>query len=403
MPPPFAGLTVVEYAQFIAGPYCGKLLAGLGARVVKIEPPGGGDAARRYGPFPEDVPHQEKSGLFLFLNTNKQSVTLDPATPSGRELFHKLAVKADVLVEDTTPGTMEKLELDYGSLRKTNPGLVFVSITPYGQYGPRAGWKAHHVNTFHASGEGYTLPGGATFSVFPDRAPVVAGVHLGEYDAGLIAASGAVAALYAREIWGTGQHVDVSKQESTLGMNRLMLTQAQADGEVVDRSRSYVYGGIFPCRDGYVMIYPREDRQWNALVKIMGKPELAESEYFCTRDARIQHAGEVNRLIAQWTANLGKDEIYSRVAPSGCPTALFATSEDVYRSPQLQARQFFSSLDHPQAGKLLYPGLPYKLANASPDPARPAPLLGQHNAEVFCDELGLSHDELSGLRKGSVV
>jgi len=400
---PFNGITVLEYAGFVAGPYCGKLLADLGADVVKIEAPGTGDPARGFGPFPENITHREKSGLFLYLGLNKRSITLDPSTPTGKGLFVKLAAKADVLIEDSPPGHMADLGLGFPHLQEINPSLVYVSVTPYGQTGPQAGWKAQHINTFHASGEGYTLPGGATYSMFPDRPPVAGGTHLGEYDAGLMAASGTVAALYAREVWGHGQHVDVSKQEATFGLNRLMFAQAQAEGQVTDRTRSYVYGGIFPCIDGYVMLYPREDRQWRALVEIMGQPQLADDERFLNRSARIQNAGELNRLISQWAETLGKDEIYSLVAPSGCPVGLYADSQDMHKSPQLKARRFFQDVDHPQAGQLTYPVRPYQFSSLGEDGTKPAPLLGQHNEEIFCGELGLPLSELAGLRRAGVV
>ena len=190
---PFAGLTVLEYAGFIAGPYCAKLLAGRGARVVTIEPVAQGGTARSFGPFPGDVPHPERSGLFLFLGTDKRSITLNPALPAGRDLFLRLAKKADVLVEETQPGTMGEMGLDYETLRQVNPRLVYVSISPYGQDGPRSGWKAYPINSFHASGEGYTLPGSQSHTMFPQRAPTTGGSHLGEYDAGMLAASACVA------------------------------------------------------------------------------------------------------------------------------------------------------------------------------------------------------------------
>lgn len=400
---PFEGISVLEYAGFVAGPYCGKLLADLGADVVKIEAPGTGDPARSFGPFPGNLPHREKSGLFLHLSLNKRSITLDPLIPSGKELFVKLAAKADVLIEDAPPGQMADLGLGFSDLQETNPALVYVSVTPYGQTGPHAGWKAQHIDTFHASGEGYTLPGGATFSMFPERPPVAGGAHLGEYDAGLMAASGTVAALYAREVWGCGQHVDISKQEATFGLNRLMFAQAQAEGQVVDRTRSYVYGGIFPCKDGYVMLYPREDRQWRALVEIMGQPELADDERFINRASRIQNAVELNKQISQWVKPLGKDEIYSVVAPSGCPVGLYADSQDLHNSPQLKSRQFFQDVDHPQAGQLAYPVRPYRFSGLPEGAPKAAPLLGQHNEEILCGELGLPPSKLAGLRRAGVV
>ena len=403
MPAPFHGLTVLEFASFIAGPYCAKLLADLGARVLKIESPGRGDPARSHGPFPGDVPDREKSGLFLFLGTNKWSITLDPAIPAGRDLFMGLISSADVLVEDLKPGMLEELGLGYPSLKEANPRLICVSITPYGQHGPKARWKASHLNSFHASGEGYTLPGGLSYASFPERAPVAAGAHLGEYDAGILAASATVAALYAREMLGVGQQVDVSKQEATLAMNRLGQAQYLGQGREFDRSRSYEYGGIFPCRDGFVILYPREDHQWQALAKIMGQPQLGEDERFGTRAQRIQHGDEINAIIQDWAAALNKLDIYGRVAPSGCPAAYFADSQDLIASPQLQAREFFREVHHPKAGALMYPTSPYQFSGIPWTSPAAAPLLGQHNEEVFCGELGVPREELPELRRAGVI
>ena len=399
----FSGITVLEYADFISGPYCARLLADLGARVIKVEAPEGGDRARNYGPFPDDIPDLERSGLFLSQNTNKESITLDASTPEGREIFARLAAAADLLVEDTEPGTMRQLGLDYPSLHSSNPSLIYLSITPYGQDGPKSHWQAQHINTFHASGEGYTLPGGIGYATFPQRGPVTAGAHLGEYDAGSQAAIAAVAALYAREMWGVGQHIDISKQEASLALNRLMLAQFLGQGRRVDRSRTYEYGGIYSCHDGYVILYPREDRHWQSLATIMGQPELGTDERFRTRADRIRHGEEVNHILGSWAATLEKEDIYYRVAPSGCPSAYFATAEEVLASPQLEARSFFREVEHPRAGMLTHPSLPFALSPGIDLPRRPAPLLGQDNEQVLCDELGIARRELADLRRGGVV
>lgn len=403
MSAPFAGLTVLEYAGFIAGPYCSKLLADMGARVVKIERPGGGDPSRSHGPFPGGLPDREQSGLFLFLGANKKSITLDPALPTGRDLFLRLAATADVLVEDTRPGAMGDLGLDYDTMSAINPRLIYVSITPYGQDGPHSQWSAYPVNSFHASGEGYTLPGGLSHAMYPERGPTTAGNHLGEYDAGLLAASACTAALFARELGGSGQHLDISKQEATFGLNRLTNAQAMGRGHNVDRSRGYEYGGIYRCKDGYAIIYPREDHQWRALAGIMGQPELGDDQRYRTRPDRIRHGEEVNSIIKDWAADLTKEEIYYQVAPSGCPTAPFSTAEDLFLSPQLQGRGFFEVIDHPKAGPLQYPTRAYRFSGLSPSPTQPAPLLGEHNEEIFCGELGLPREALAQLRLGGVI
>ena len=403
MPSPFQGLTVLEYSGFIAGPYCTRLLADLGARVVKVEETGVGDPARGWGPFPGDLPDREQSGLFLFLGANKKSITLDPALPTGRDLFLRLAARADVLVEDTRPGSMGDLSLDFGALSAINPRLIYVSITPYGQDGPNSQWSAYPINSFHASGEGYTLPGGMGHAMFPQRGPTTAGGHLGEYDAGLLAASACVAALFSRELWGSGQHLDISKQEATLALNRLTNAQAMGRGQNVHRSRGYEYGGIYQCKDGYVIIYPREDHQWRALSGIMGQPELGDDDRFRTRPDRIRHGEEINGIIKAWAADLTKEEIYYQVAPSGCPTAPFSTAEDLFRSPQLRERSFFEEVDHPKAGPLQYPTRAYRFSEIAISPTQPAPLLGQHNEEIFCGELELPREELAELRRSGVI
>ncbi len=175
MPKALEGLRVLEYAEFVSGPYCGKLLADMGAEVIKIEPPDLGDESRRRGPFPNDVPDPDASGLFLYLNTSKLGVTLDPSKLTGRRIFEKLVEQADILVENNQVGLMSKLGLDFDSLKKLNQRLVMASITPFGQSGPYSQWKSYYLNTFHAGGEGYTLPGGIGWQMYPERPPLKAG------------------------------------------------------------------------------------------------------------------------------------------------------------------------------------------------------------------------------------
>ena len=277
-----AGVQVVELAEGVAGPYATKLLADLGAEVVKIEPPRVGDYARRCGPFPDHQPHPERSGLFLYLNTNKLGVTLNLDTSLGRDLFCKLMAQADVLIEDCAPGWLAAHGLGYETLQQQRPGLVMTSVTRFGQDGPQAHYHAYPLTTFHAGGEGYTLPGRLSLELFPDRAPVQAGGSLGEYDSGLCAAVATLGALLS----GIGQHVDVSQQEALLNLNRPMLAYYLATGEVISRQRGYAFGGAIPCRDGYIMLRPIEDNHWRGLARAMGQEELADDERFRTRQAQ---------------------------------------------------------------------------------------------------------------------
>jgi len=199
-----AGLRVLELAENVAAPYCSKLLADLGAEVIKIERPGG-DPSRQRGPFPDDRPHPERSALFLYLNTSKHSQVLDLEVEADRVRFQSLADKADVLIEDRPPGELDSIELGFEVLAKRNPGLIVCSLTPFGQTGPNRLFKSEHLNLYHGGGHSspFTAPEG-------NRAPSKAGGYLGEYDAGLTAAVGTLAAVYARENDGRGQHIDVS-------------------------------------------------------------------------------------------------------------------------------------------------------------------------------------------------
>jgi crotonobetainyl-CoA:carnitine CoA-transferase CaiB-like acyl-CoA transferase len=186
-----SGLNVVELGEMVAAPFCTKLLADLGANVIKLETPGGGDPARSRGPFPDDVPNRERSALFLYLNTSKRSVTLDLGTPAGQRFFEELIADADILVEDRAPGELEALGLGYAELAARNPRLIMTSITPYGQTGPNRDRRAHHLNLYHAAG--HTSPF-ARSETTDGRAPSRAGGYLGDYDAGLAAALGTLAA-----------------------------------------------------------------------------------------------------------------------------------------------------------------------------------------------------------------
>jgi len=226
------GVKVLEYCELVSGPYCGKLLADLGAEVVKIEKPKVGDEARERGPFLNDIPHPERSGLFLYLNTSKLGITLDPETPIGKKIFTELVKDSDVLIEDTAPGTMELLELGYDILREINPSLIMTSVTPYGQTGPYRRYKAHHLNIYHMSGQSHFSFDGKRR---PDKPPAKGGGYVGDYDAGLSGAVATLAALYKRNLGSIGQHIDVSRQEALISLDRVDIGTFANDAEAKRR------------------------------------------------------------------------------------------------------------------------------------------------------------------------
>jgi crotonobetainyl-CoA:carnitine CoA-transferase CaiB-like acyl-CoA transferase len=215
-----AGLSVLEIGENVTAPYCAKLLADLGADVIKIEKPALGDPSRLRGPFPDDVPHPERSALFLYLNTSKRSLTLDFETAEGQQIVRELAAQVDVLVEDRPPGHLSELGLGYAELAERNPRLIVVSITPFGQTGPNRLHRTHHLNLYHASGHVSPF---ASRQADADRPAPCAGGWLGEYDAGLTAALGTLAAVFGRGVTGRGQHIDLSKQEAMMCLERVTI------------------------------------------------------------------------------------------------------------------------------------------------------------------------------------
>jgi len=396
-----AGVKVLEYAQMVSGPYCTKLLADLGAEVIKIEKPGAGDEARRRGPFPRDIPHPERSGLFLYLNTDKLGITLDPGTPTGRNIFLGLVRWADILVEDKPPKVMEALGLEHGSLKRVNPRLIMTSITPFGQTGPYRDYRAYCLNISHGAGAGYLTP---VDSSEDELGPIKGGGFFDDYCNGLSAAAATLVALYSREITGEGQHIDVSEQEASIAYDRVEVGTFASDGFISRRVRTTGGTALLPCRDGYALIAMGEERHWKALVELMGNPQWAKDERFKDDESRVKHSQELNSLIAGWTKTFVKEEIFHKLASAGIPAGVVRSPGDlIEHDEQLRARGFFVEIDHPEAGKLVYPSAPYRISETPCRVERPAPTIGQHNEEVYSRLLGYTRQELVRLREAGII
>ncbi len=400
-PGAFEGVKVVEYATMVSGPYCGKLLADMGAEVIKIEEPPDGDPARGRGPFPKDEPHRERSGLFMYLNTSKLGITLDPERPGGREALRRLARWADVLVENQGPGRLDPLGLSWEALREENPRLVLTSITPYGRTGPRSGNKGSELTSYHAGGMGSLLP---TRSVDLNRAPVKAGGYPAGYHAGLTAALATAAALMGRQLSGRGRLVDISEEEAILALVRTGVAGTVYNRtswcRVPDRPPAM---GRMECRDGYVVMAAFEDHHWRGLVELMGNPEWASDEEWGSLKYRVHHLMEIGALMDEWMRQQGKDEIHHKGAAKGFAIGPINTAEDVMRYRQYEAREYFVEVEHPEGGTHRYAGWPYKMSGTPAGVRRPAPLLGQDNEEVYCGLLGYSAEELGQLREAGAV
>jgi crotonobetainyl-CoA:carnitine CoA-transferase CaiB-like acyl-CoA transferase len=393
-----AGLRVVELCGMIAGPYCAKVLADLGAEVLKVEGPVGGDPARRAGPFPQDMPRRERSGLFLYLNTNKLGVTLDVATASGQRLLRGLLRDADILVEDLPPGCAGALGLSYEALAAACPQLIVTSITPFGSSGPYRDWRVYHLNLYHGSGHSsfiYQDPREAA------KGPVVGGGYIGEYDVGLAAALAALAAVSGRQKTGRGQQVEVSKQEALVALERVDISRFANDPTPVRRPG--MVGGLVRCRDGYVVITAVQNRQWQGLVGLMGNPAWAQEEICRDEISRSLHRNELQPHVEEWAAHYTGEELYRRGQDANVPVGPVRTVAEVMAWEQARERGFFADIEHPEAGRLEYPGAAYQFSETPWRAERPAPLLGEHNDEIYCGRLGYSRRDLVRLSAAGVI
>jgi CoA:oxalate CoA-transferase len=394
-------LKVIELSNFVCGPYCTKLLADLGAEVIKIEPPGTGDISRRRGPFLNDTPNPETSGLFLYLSTNKLSITLDIKTTTGRNILKELIKQSDILVEDNPPELMQKLGLTYAELKKINPRLVMTSITPFGQTGPYRDYKALEMNLYHAGGEGYLLP---IQSPDPSREPVKGGGLVGDCVCGLSAAIATLSAAYCMGETGVGQHIDVSKQDVLQTMVLLEVAMFANMGIVRNRLRRPLLMPIpMECQDGYIMISALTNREWQDLKKVMGNPAWAADERFNVWITRHTNGDEINPHIRAWVKPHKKDELFRKLQENALVASPVNTSEDLVKSPQMESRGFFVDVEHPKAGKLKYPTVPYGFSHTPSRIERPAPLLGQDNDIIYCERLGYSKEEVTKLKETGVI
>ena len=275
-----SNLTVIEYSQFASGPYCGKLLADLGANVIKIETPGIGDKARSWGPFPQDLPHPEKSGLFLYLNTNKQSVTLNLETAMGAKIYTELAKRVDIIIVSNSPKELKRLGLDYESLHKSNPGLVMTSITPFGQSGPYQDYKGCDLVNFNISGMASHNPAEGVDNI-DQKPPLKAPIHVPDLMTGLTAAICTVSAVISRKKSGLGQHIDLSQQEALACLGRTELAAFSYKGTQPTRKKGKKRSGamMYPCKDGYIVMSATEGAFWPGLLDMLGNPEWVKEEW----------------------------------------------------------------------------------------------------------------------------
>jgi benzylsuccinate CoA-transferase BbsE subunit len=407
---PFSGIRVLELADE-KGQWCGKLLADMGADVVKIEPPGGQET-RTVGPFFQDMPNRDRSLSFWHYNTSKRGITLSLETEDGRRLFRRLAAEADVILETFRPGYMASLGLGYEDLKKDNPRLVMCSLTPFGQDGP---WKDYATSDLlHLAAGGQMAGCGYTEEEEPDAPPIAPGGgqawHMGSHFA--MMATGA--ALLNRTVTGKGQYIDASVHEACALTTEAAVTRYIYTGQIVRRqtgrhaSPTPTDKSQHPCADGkYINVAAQiVNRLTSERLQILGDWMTEQGLAGDILDEKYRNPDSItdNELFLYFIANMDRDDVYHGGQKRGFNMGAVRSPEEVLADPHLQDRGFWAEVDYPEVGaKLRHPG-PAGIFNGSPwRISRRAPLVGEHNEEVLCGELGLSKAELAVLAEGGVV
>jgi formyl-CoA transferase len=396
-PGPLDGLTVIEMGTLIAGPFCGQILGDFGATVIKIEDPKAGDPMRQWG---RSLP-KGHSPWWPVIGRNKRSVTLDLRTAEGQDIARRLIGGADVLVENFRPGALEKWGLGYERLSADNPGLVMARVSGFGQTGP------------YSSRAGYALIGEAMGGLRyitgePDRAPARAGISVGDSLAGLHAALGTMMALHARHRSGKGQIVDAAIYESVLSVMENLITEYGLTGYVRERSGSVLPGiapsNAYPTKDGaLVVIGANQDTLFRRLCDAMGRPELAQDPRYAGHAARGEHQAELDALIGAWTATLDAEALLALMETSGVAAGRVYRAPDMLDDPQFAAREAIVEVPHPVFGAVKMQNAFPRLTGTPGSVRWPGPALGEHTDAVLTERLGMSTDEISGLRERGVI
>jgi crotonobetainyl-CoA:carnitine CoA-transferase CaiB-like acyl-CoA transferase len=390
MPRPLDGLRVLELGTFVSAPFTGKLFAGYGADVVKVEAPGG-DPSRAHGPFRGGVRDPETSALFLYLNTAKRSVVLDLATAAGLDAFLRLAATADVVIENFRPSEMRALGVTYDRLRSVNPRVTLVSITAFGQSGPYADFRANNLTTFAMGGQMF-------ITGTPEGGPLKNGGYQADYQGGLNAFSAATMGVLAADRDGEGQHIDVSVQQCMAPILEAGIPYYSYMGRWSPIRRGNFMAttiGIYPCLDGYVGVHVMP-RNWEPFCRALGREDFLSDPRFRTGADRLLHGDELMAELFTTLAGETREEWFRRAGQFRAPIAYVHTMADMIASPHLNVRGNLTHIDHPAAGDGVYFGPPWWMGDDGWRHGR-APLLGEHTDQVL-REAGLTAAEIARVR-----
>jgi formyl-CoA transferase len=392
------GIRIIDMTHNQAGPACAQMLAFLGADVIKLEEPKAGDVARTV--------HADRKNsdslFFLLFNANKRSLTLNLKTEEGKRLFKEVVKQSDVLLENFGPGAMDRLGLGWDTLRDLNPRLIYATIKGFGSYGPHAHFKSYEP-VAQAMGGAMSVTG------FPENPPTLVLPAIGDSGTGMQMAIGILAALQQRHSTGRGQHVEVSMQDAVVNIIRVSLRDHQRQDRPMERHGNQlghtVPGTTYACAPGgpddYVIVLC-QPQMWPALVKALGRPELAEDPRFKTPDSRWDNRDELNAIVEEWTRQQSKYEVMQLLGDAGVPCGACQDTGEVLADPHLKAREMIVDVDYPTRGTYQTVGCPVKLSDSPVAVTRP-PLLGEHTAALLNELCGVDPDEVKRLRDDGIV
>ena len=393
---PLAGVTVVDLGQIFQGPYATLLMAKAGAFVIKIEPPQGEPGRRRA------EPGKSATLPFAMLNQNKHAITLNLKEPRGRELLLEMIRRADVLLENFSPGTMDALDVGWSRLHEINPRLIYASGTGFGLSGPDRDNLAMDMTIQAASGI-------MSVTGFPDGPPVKAGPTLVDFMGGIHLYAGVLTALYERVHSGVGRLVEVAMQETVYCSLASSIDYYYRTGEIPPRPGNRQSGmnsapyNVFPTADGYVAIHVVTEAHFHNLLKAMSREDLAQDPRFATNAGRVAHIDETDALVGRWTRTLSKMEVFARAKAYRIPCAPVRNAPEVMNDPHMHQRGMLELIDHPELGEIVVPSTPLRLHGTAKAAAGPSPTIGQHNNEIYGKWLGLSAAEIAEFKAGRVI
>lgn len=390
-----SGVKVLDLTRVLAGPYCGMMLADMGAEVIKIEIPKKGDDSRRNAPIVNG-----ESAYFMNLNRNKKGITLNLKSEKGRDILKKLVEQSDIVLENYRPGVMERLGLGYEDLRKINPAIVYGAVSGFGHYGPYSKRAGYDII-------GQAMSGLMSTTGWPDSQPTRTGTAISDVLGGLNCCIGVIAAYVNRLKTGEGDKVDVSLVDSTVSsleiINMIHLCSGRIPERIGNRYEAIYPYDTFKAKDGMVIIACGNDKLYDALKEILDIPEL-EEECFKGNINRVENHAKLKPIIEKWTKERKIDNIVEILLEAGIPSCPVNTIDRVVKDPHIaDAREMFVELEHPVAGKMKITGNQLKFTNNKVEINTPAPLLGQHTEEVLKEKLGISYEEYEELLDEEVL